>query len=468
MIEVLLIIVALVLVAACGAFVAAEFAFVTVDRPSVERAAEAGDKQAAGVLSALQSLSTQLSAAQVGITLTNLLIGFLAEPSIAGLIDGPLESAGVSGDAVTGVALVIALTLATGVTMVFGELVPKNLAITKPLATARAVQGFQRGFTRLTGPVVRFFNGTANAVLRRLGVEPQEELASARSPEELASLVRHSASEGTLAVSTATLLQRSLDFTERRAHEIMTPRGNVRALDATAPVAAIVEQARTSGHSRFPVTRGDAFVGVAHVKDAVTVPFEQRRARTVAEVMKPPLMVPESLELDQLLEELRRGGLQMALVVDEFGKSTGSSRSRISSRRSSARSRTSTTRESSAGVEKATGGGCCPACCAPRGGTRDRDRATGGRGLRDRRWARRRRLARMPEPGDAVQVPACDRDDAGRDVQAHRARDGRPARGPDPARAARTATIVSAGNRPRRSASSCWPPMPSSSAPSSR
>ncbi len=191
MIEVLLIVAALVLVAACGAFVAAEFAFVTVDRSAVERAAEAGDKQAAGVLSALQSLSTQLSAAQLGITLTNLLIGFLAEPSIARLIDGPLESAGVSGDAVTGVALVIALTLATGTTMVFGELVPKNLAITRPLATARAVQGFQRAFTVATGPIVRFFNGTANAVLRRLGVEPQEELASARSPEEMASLVSH-------------------------------------------------------------------------------------------------------------------------------------------------------------------------------------------------------------------------------------------------------------------------------------
>src|SRR5215217_9634501 len=317
MIEVLLIVLALLLVAACGAFVAAEFAFVTVDRSTVERAARAGDRAATGVLGALRSLSTQLSAAQVGITLTNLLIGFMAEPAIAHLIDGPLESAGIGPDAVTGVALVIALVLATGVTMIFGELVPKNLAIARPLETARAVQRFQRGFTRGAGPIVRFFNGTANAILRRLGVEPQEELASARSPEELASLVRHSASEGTLEVSTATLLQRSLDFTERRAHEIMTPRGSVSALKADAPVSAVIEQARGSGHSRFPVTQGENFVGVAHVKDAVAVSFERRGALTVADVMKPPLMVPESLELDQLLEELRRGGLQMALVVDE-------------------------------------------------------------------------------------------------------------------------------------------------------
>jgi CBS domain containing-hemolysin-like protein len=322
-IEVLLIVLALLLVAACGAFVAAEFAFVTVDRSTVERAARAGDRAATGVLGALRSLSTQLSAAQVGITLTNLLIGFMAEPAIAQLIDGPLESAGISPDAVTGVALVTALVLATGVTMIFGELVPKNLAIARPLETARAVQRFQRGFTRVAGPIVRFFNGTANAILRRLGVEPQEELASARSPEELASLVRHSAQEGTLEGSTATLLQRSIDFTERRAHEIMTPRGRMRTLHQDASVMDVIRRARGSGLSRFPVLRGEEFIGVAHVKDAVAVPFERRTETGVARIMKPPLLVPAVLELDRLLDSLRAGGLQMALVVDEFGNVDG-------------------------------------------------------------------------------------------------------------------------------------------------
>lgn len=418
MIELLLILVALALVVACGAFVAAEFAFVTVDRPSVERAAEEGDKQAAGVLSALQSLSTQLSTAQVGITLTNLLIGFLAEPSIARLIDGPLESAGVSGNAVTGVALVIALTLATGITMVFGELVPKNLAIARPLETARAVQGFQRGFTLATGPVVRFFNGTANAILRRLGVEPQEELASARSPEELASLVRHSASEGTLEVSTATLLQRSLDFTERRAHEIMTPRGRVCALDAGAPVLAVIEQARASGHSRFPVTQGDRFVGVAHVKDAVTVPFERRGVVSVADVMKPPLMVPESLELDQLLEELRRGGLQMAMVVDEFGNVDG-----LVTMEDLVEELVGEVQDEHDPGEqrwrRETDG-----CWVLSGLLRPDEvqRATEIRLPEDEDYETvaglvADRLARMPEPGDAVRLPARDRDEAERDVR---------------------------------------------------
>ena len=324
MIEVLLILGALALVVACGAFVAAEFSFVTVDRGSVDRAVESGDRGAKGVQSALRSLSTQLSSAQVGITVTNLLIGFMAEPAIADLVDAPLESIGVPENIVPGVALAIALILATGVTMVFGELVPKNLAIAKPLATAKAVQGFHRGFTRAAHLIVSAFNNTANAILRRIGVEPQEELASARSAEELASLVRRSGEQGTLERSTAALLQRSLAFGERRAHEIMTPRGRVVTVSEGDHVTAVVEAARDSGRSRFPVL-GDngAFCGIVHVKHAVAVPFERRSDITVGEVMSEPVLVPASLELDDLLDQLRAGGLQMALVVDEFGNVDG-------------------------------------------------------------------------------------------------------------------------------------------------
>lgn len=324
MIEVILIIGALALVVACGAFVAAEFSFVTVDRGSVDRAVEAGDRGAKGVQSALRSLSTQLSSAQVGITVTNLLIGFMAEPAIADLVDAPLESIGIPEDIVPGVALAIALILATGVTMVFGELVPKNLAIAKPLATAKAVQGFHRGFTRAASLIVRAFNNTANAILRRIGVEPQEELASARSAEELASLVKRSAEQGTLETGTAALLQRSLAFGERTAHEIMTPRGRVVTVSEDDHVAAVVDAARESGRSRFPVL-GDngAFCGIVHVKHAVAVPFERRSDVKVSEVMGEPVLVPASLELDDLLDQLRAGGLQMALVVDEFGNVDG-------------------------------------------------------------------------------------------------------------------------------------------------
>jgi CBS domain containing-hemolysin-like protein len=207
--------------------------------------------------------------------------------------------------------------------MIFGELVPKNLAIARPLETARAVEGFQRGFTRATSLLVRSFNGTANAILRRLSVEPQEELGSARSPEELASLVRRSDEQGTLDLGTATLLERSLAFGERRAVDDMTPRVRVREVAADDPVLSVVEAARASGRSRFPVMRGDEVAGIVHLKHAVAVPHDRRESVPVSEVMAPPLLVPDSLDLDALLQTLREGGLQMALVVDEFGNVDG-------------------------------------------------------------------------------------------------------------------------------------------------
>ncbi|WP_206691300.1 CNNM domain-containing protein [Quadrisphaera sp. INWT6] len=251
--EVLLLLVAGALVVACGGFVAAEFSLLTVDRSTVERAAEAGDRRAAGTLQALRNLSTQLSGAQVGITITNLAIGFLAEPAIGRLLAGPLESAGLTGGAATAVSVTVALALSTLVTMVFGELVPKNLAISLPYATAYAVQGFSRGFAHGMAWPIRALNAMANAVLRRLfRTEPQEELASARSADELLSLVRRSAEQGTLEEETAALVQRSLAFSGRRAVDVMTPRIRVRTLAADDRLTDLVDAVHDSGRSRFP------------------------------------------------------------------------------------------------------------------------------------------------------------------------------------------------------------------------
>lgn len=321
MIELLLIAVALLLVAACGAFVAAEFAFVTVDRGTVDREAEAGDRRAQGVRTALRSLSTQLSGAQVGITLTNLLIGFLAEPSVASLLRGPLEDLGAGESLAEGIALAVALLLATTVTMVFGELVPKNLAIAQPLRTAKAVQGFQRGFSAVMGVVIRSFNGVANRLLLRVGIEPQEELASARSAEELSSLVRRSAQEGTLEEGTADLLERSLLFGERHAEDVMTPRERITVARPDETVDELLRLARRSGRSRFPVLEHDSdrVGGVVHIKDAMSVPYEQRDVVHVSAIVQEPVLVPTTLDLDELLLRLRRGGLQLAIVINEFG-----------------------------------------------------------------------------------------------------------------------------------------------------
>ena len=320
--------IAILLIVACGGFVAAEFAFVTVDRATVDRLAAEGDRGAQGVQSALRSLSTQLSGAQVGITVTNLAIGFLAEPAIAHLIEGPLSDAGVGEAAVHGVALAVGLVSATVLTMLFGELVPKNLAIAHPIATARATQRYQRTFTAIARLPIRVLNGAANALVRRLGIEPQEELRSARNAGEFASLAARSASEGTLDEETAGLVQRSVAFGDRTAGEIMTPRVRMEAVRVGDTARDVIALARSSGRSRFPVLgagsrEADDVAGVVHVKHAVAVPRVDRARTKVRDLMVPVATVPETLQLDPLLVRLRDESFQLAVVVDEYGGTAG-------------------------------------------------------------------------------------------------------------------------------------------------
>ena len=322
---VLLILVSVVLVGLCGIFVAAEFALITVNRATVVRHAAHGDSKADGILLALKSLSTQLSGAQVGITLTNLAIGFLAEPAIAKLLGGPLRHTGLHGNAVSGAATLLGLAIATIVTMVFGELVPKNLAIALPFATARRVQGAQRLFTDIARVPISVLNGSAGFLLRRFGLEPLEELASARSADELASLVRRSAEKGTLPRETARMLERSLAFGELTALDVMTPRVRVYTINIDEPVSAIIALARRTGFSRFPVVKAslDEAVGTVHIKKAVSVPEADRETTLISQIMQEPVVVPSSIELDPLLKRLRGGGLQMAIIIDEFGGADG-------------------------------------------------------------------------------------------------------------------------------------------------
>lgn len=320
----LLLVAALLLILACGVFVAAEFSFVTVDRIKVEQAAAAGDTGAQGVQSALRSLSTQLSGAQVGITVTNLAVGFLAEPAIASLIDGPLERLGTPEGVVRPLAVGIGLTLGTILTMIFGELVPKNLALARPMETARATQRFQRSFTAVMRVPIRLLNGSANAFVRRLGIEPQEELRSARSSTELASLIQRSANQGTLSPETAELMERSVEFGYRTAGEIMTPRVRTSSLEANDRASAVIEMARQTGHSRFPVLDDeDGVVGTVHVKHAVALPLRERSTTKVKHLMAKPIVVPDSLRLDPLLALLRKDGFQLAVVLDEYGGHAG-------------------------------------------------------------------------------------------------------------------------------------------------
>jgi CBS domain containing-hemolysin-like protein len=316
--------VSVLLIAICGVFVAAEFSFVTVDRRQVERAAAAGDSSAEGLLAGLRSLSTQLSGAQVGITVTNLGIGYLAEPAIATLVDDPLEGLGLPHGAAHPIALAIGLILSTFATMLFGELVPKNFAIALPMATARLTQLPMRWFTGLNKLPIRLLNGSANAIVRRLGLEPQEELRSARSSTELASLISRSADVGTLDPDTAELMERSVEFGTRTAGEIMTARVRTRSLEVNDRALAVIELARETGHSRFPVLDDDeTVVGTVHVKNAVALPVHERATTKVKHLMAKPIVVPDSLRLDPLLALLRKDGFQLAVVLDEYGGHAG-------------------------------------------------------------------------------------------------------------------------------------------------
>ncbi|MGW3355562.1 hemolysin family protein [Streptomyces bungoensis] len=324
MTEVLLLLVAVLLSLACGAFVAAEFSLTTVERSELERAAERGERGAQGALKAVRNLTFQLSGAQLGITVTNLVVGMLAEPSIAKLLSGPFQALGMSPTTASSVALVLGTALSTVFLMVVGELVPKNWAISSPLTMAKRVGTAQSWFSAAFRPFITHLNNMANRVVRRIGVEPAEELASARGPQELAALARHSAKAGALEADTAELFVRTLNLADLTAANVMTPRVQVLALDTQATCEDVANATRATGLSRFPVYRGnlDSVVGVAHIKDVVAVPAEQRPRRAVVQVMREPLLVPQSLTVDRLLDRLS-GKQTMAVVIDEYGGTAG-------------------------------------------------------------------------------------------------------------------------------------------------
>lgn len=323
--EWLLVALGVALTAGTAVFVAAEFSLVTLDPGLVERQTDPGDSRGGSVLRALRGLSTQLSGAQVGITVTTVLLGYTTQPAVVRLLGVPLEATGLSTALTAAVAAVLALLLVNGFSMLFGELVPKNFAIARPLGTARVVAPLQVGFTTALRPVIAGTNGTANALLRRVGVEPREELSGARSPAELASLVRRSAAQGTLDQSTATLLTNSIDFSTLTAVDVMTDRTRLVVVRREDSAADVMTLARQTGHSRFPVIGEsvDDVVGLVHLRKAMAVPHDRRSEVPAAALMVDAPRVPETVALGPLLVDLRAQGLQMAVVVDEYGGTAG-------------------------------------------------------------------------------------------------------------------------------------------------
>lgn len=315
----------LILTIGTGVFVAAEFTLVGLDRNELEQRRDRGEQRLGPLIEALKHTSTHLSSAQLGITLTTLLTGYLLEPAITSLLGDGLVAVGVPSDWVRTVGAVVAMTIATTLSMVIGELVPKNFALALPVATAKLVVPAQMVFTTVFKPAVLLLNGSANTLIRALGIEPKEELSGARTAEELSSLVRRSAVVGVLEAEKAVLLSRTLRFAEHSASDVMTPRPRVLAVGVGDPVQRVLELARSSGHSRFPVIDDDDIdevVGIVHLKAAVAVPPERRGVVPVGAIKEDALLVPETLALDALLAELR-GGFQLAVVLDEYGGTAG-------------------------------------------------------------------------------------------------------------------------------------------------
>jgi CBS domain containing-hemolysin-like protein len=316
-----------------GIFVASEFSMLNLERSDLEARAERGEKGLTNSIRALKKTATHLSSAQLGITLTTMLTGFLSEPALSHLLiqasPAVLGALGIEGqlsEATShGIALVLTMFIATLVSTLIGELVPKKLALSIPLEINKFVVGFQLAFTWFFSWMVFILNKSGNAIVRSLGIEPKEELSSARTAEELSSLVRRSASLGALNAQTATLLTKTLALSQLVAADVMTPRTRMASLHKDDSVADVIELSIKTGYSRFPIIEdsSDDVVGVAHVKKAAAIPREKREEVQVTAIMVPALRVPETMRLETLMVELRAKGLQLAIVVDEYGGVAG-------------------------------------------------------------------------------------------------------------------------------------------------
>ena len=305
-------------------FVSGEFSLIALDPGLVAGAPRAGDRRGQSVLKALRHLSTELSGAQVGITVTTILLGYTTQPAVNRLLGAPLEGR-LGPTAAAVISGAGAVVLVNVFSMLFGELVPKNFAISHPLGTARAVAPLQRVFTFALRPLIALFNNNANSLLRRFGVEPREGLSGGRSPQELASLVRRSAAIGTLDEATAMRLTNTISLDELTAVDVMTDRMRMAVVRRDQTAADVVERARDTGHSRFPVidSSRDDIVGLVHLRRAIAVPFERRGDVPAAALMVDAPRVPETVGVGPLLVQLREFGMQMAVVVDEYGGTSG-------------------------------------------------------------------------------------------------------------------------------------------------
>ncbi|NYD45172.1 CBS domain containing-hemolysin-like protein [Actinomadura luteofluorescens] len=313
----------LVLTAATGYFVAQEFAFVTADRPALDQRAAEGDRAAGRAVRVMGRLSFMLSGAQLGITVTALVVGFIAKPALADLIAPALRALGVPDAAVGGVAVALGFVLATLIQMLLGELFPKNLALARAEPLARALAGSTLVYLAVAGPLIRLFDASANRLVRAVGIEPVEELRHGATLEELGHMIGESGE--LFQAGHADLLERALVFSERDAEEVMVPRVDVVTVPAAARAAEVSDVIAASGHTRYPVLGEgvDDVVGVVGLEELVALDPDAAAHTEVRALARPALLLPSSLPLPQVVLRLQGAGEPLACVVDEYGGFAG-------------------------------------------------------------------------------------------------------------------------------------------------
>ncbi len=314
----------LALTVATGYFVAQEFSYVAVDRNRLQALADGGDASAARALKVTSRLSFVLSGAQVGITVTALLAGYVAQPYLGKGLENLLGTAGLPAGVSLSISVVLALLLATIIQMVFGELAPKNLAIARAEAIALRLSRSTLIYLAVAGPLIHVFDATSNRILRRVGIEPVEELPQGATAQDLDRIIATSYEQGLLDQDTMRLLDRGLDFRHRNADEVMTPRVDVITVHRDAPLTRVVELLDT-GHSRFPVIGDsvDEVLGVIAIGDVVEVEPADRSQVLAGTLVSEPVVVPSTLPLPAVLQQLRTTHRQLAIVIDEFGGFAG-------------------------------------------------------------------------------------------------------------------------------------------------
>jgi CBS domain containing-hemolysin-like protein len=310
----------LLLVAVNAVFVTAEFGLVAADPLKLRRQADDGDRSARLAERLVHDLSFHLSGSQLGITVTSLLLGYIAEPAVGNVIESI-----VGGEIPRGVTAAVAIAIAAVFQMVLGELVPKSVAISYPERSVKVLALPMRMYGTVAGPAIGLFERTSNRIVRALGVEPRGDLEASTSREELQYLIRSSGEVGALDPEDVTLLERSIRFGEKVAADVLVPRVEIVAISRDKSVAELTALAVESGYSRFPVIGEDLddVLGVVHIKSIFGLPPDARANTKVETIMSEVLAVPEARDLDELFDDFRATRTYLAVVVDEHGGTAG-------------------------------------------------------------------------------------------------------------------------------------------------